>query len=492
MLDFVPAQLRVLLIRRPRYGCRACGTIHQAPAPERPIAGGLASEALLAHVLVGKYCDHLPLYRQSQIFARQGIELDRSTLATGSVGPAGGWSRCRRAWLPTSSARTRSLPTTRLCRCSTPAAAAPRPAGCGAMRSMTGPGRVPIHPPRSTSTARTARRSARPPTSRASGHPPGRRLCGLRAADHTRQHRARLLLGALAAQVLRGPRGDRLTDRRGSAAPDRRALCDRADDPRPHGRRAPQARQQNEAADRCHAAWLQTELTRISGRGALAEAIRYALARWEGLSASSTTAASSSTPTPSSARSGRSRCVSHCAPLLQVSVNIGSVSASATRHGRPFRAIAVLTGVRRQVVGPDLIRRARHDLLGGKDAGLDEAADRVVRDAERLRGLGHGQPFAILLRRAVGVDAAHASNRATRCAVQVLPWPVGMPIRLSDAAISSSDQRPAMLRITASASSGVAQPCSPVRACGRAAPSAGRPANGSSARPRAPHRRHRR
>lgn len=65
MLDHVPARLRVIRIRRPRYGCRACGTIHQAPAPERPIAKGLATPGLLAHVLVSKYCDHLPLYRQS-------------------------------------------------------------------------------------------------------------------------------------------------------------------------------------------------------------------------------------------------------------------------------------------------------------------------------------------------------------------------------------------------------------------------------------------
>src|SRR3954453_18690170 len=81
MLDIVPAQLRVKVIRRPRYGCRACEeAVVQAPAPERPITGGMASEALLAHVLVAKFSDHLPLYRQAQIFARQGIELDRSTL----------------------------------------------------------------------------------------------------------------------------------------------------------------------------------------------------------------------------------------------------------------------------------------------------------------------------------------------------------------------------------------------------------------------------
>src|SRR6478735_353334 len=81
MLDLVPAVLRVKVIRRPRYACRACeGAVVQAPAPERPVTGGMATEALLAHVLVAKYGDFLPLYRQAQIFARQGIALDRSTL----------------------------------------------------------------------------------------------------------------------------------------------------------------------------------------------------------------------------------------------------------------------------------------------------------------------------------------------------------------------------------------------------------------------------
>src|ERR671932_543168 len=81
MLDIIPAQLRVKVIRRPRYGCRSCEeAVVQAPAPERPITGGMATEALLAHVLVAKFGDHLPLYRQAGIFTRQGVDLDRSTL----------------------------------------------------------------------------------------------------------------------------------------------------------------------------------------------------------------------------------------------------------------------------------------------------------------------------------------------------------------------------------------------------------------------------
>ncbi len=81
-LDIVPAQLRVIVVRRPKYACRACeDVIVQAPAPARLIEGGLPTEATVAQVLVSKYADHLPLYRQAQIYARQGINLDRSTLA---------------------------------------------------------------------------------------------------------------------------------------------------------------------------------------------------------------------------------------------------------------------------------------------------------------------------------------------------------------------------------------------------------------------------
>jgi transposase len=93
MLDHVPARLRVIRVCRPRYGCRACGTIHQAPPPERPIAKGLASPGLLAHVLVAKYCDHLPLYRQSQIFARHGVRRDNQ-----DGNPATIRMRMRRCW----------------------------------------------------------------------------------------------------------------------------------------------------------------------------------------------------------------------------------------------------------------------------------------------------------------------------------------------------------------------------------------------------------
>lgn len=87
-LDMVPATFRALVTRRPKYGCRSCEeVVVQAPAPSRLIEGGMPTEATVAHVIVGKYADHLPLYRQAQAYARRGVVLDRSTLAhwTGSA-----------------------------------------------------------------------------------------------------------------------------------------------------------------------------------------------------------------------------------------------------------------------------------------------------------------------------------------------------------------------------------------------------------------------
>jgi len=80
-LEYVPGRFIVKRIVRPRAACSCCEAITQAPLPSRPIERGRPGPGLLAHVLVSKYCDHLPLYRQSEIYGREGIELERSTLA---------------------------------------------------------------------------------------------------------------------------------------------------------------------------------------------------------------------------------------------------------------------------------------------------------------------------------------------------------------------------------------------------------------------------
>jgi len=81
-LDVIPAQYRVIVTHRPKYACRACEeAVVQAPAPERLIKGGLPTEAMVASVLVGKYAWHLPLYRQAQMLAAQGLDIKRAILA---------------------------------------------------------------------------------------------------------------------------------------------------------------------------------------------------------------------------------------------------------------------------------------------------------------------------------------------------------------------------------------------------------------------------
>jgi transposase len=90
-LDMVPSQLRVRVTRRPRYACHGSeGAVVVASAPDRPVDGGMPTEALVAHVVVSKFEDSLPLYRQVQMLERQGIKLDRSTLANW-VGRACWW-----------------------------------------------------------------------------------------------------------------------------------------------------------------------------------------------------------------------------------------------------------------------------------------------------------------------------------------------------------------------------------------------------------------
>lgn len=81
VLELVPSHFKVIVHARPKLSCRTCETIMQAPVPSLPIDRGLPGPGLLAHVLVSKYADHIPLHRQSGIYAREGVSLERSTMA---------------------------------------------------------------------------------------------------------------------------------------------------------------------------------------------------------------------------------------------------------------------------------------------------------------------------------------------------------------------------------------------------------------------------
>ena len=80
-LDYVPGRFKVIRHVREKLSCRACDTVVAAPAPDHVIDRGRAGAGLLAHIAISKYDDHLPLYRQAEIFAREGVELETSTLS---------------------------------------------------------------------------------------------------------------------------------------------------------------------------------------------------------------------------------------------------------------------------------------------------------------------------------------------------------------------------------------------------------------------------
>lgn len=92
ILEKIPARLKVIQHVRPKYACRLCEKIFQAPAPALPIEKGRPGPGLLAHVAVSKYCDGIPLYRQSGILAREGVEIDRATMAEW-IGHVAWWLR---------------------------------------------------------------------------------------------------------------------------------------------------------------------------------------------------------------------------------------------------------------------------------------------------------------------------------------------------------------------------------------------------------------
>jgi transposase len=144
MLDWIPAQLRVIRTTRPKYACRTCETVVQAPAPERVIAGGLATPALLAQVLVSKYCDHTRRSIDNRRYLRATASISHGRLSPdGLAAPAGGSRRCMNACARMCSPRTICSPTTRRCRCSIPDVGGRRPDVSGSMpgSSAAGAGR---------------------------------------------------------------------------------------------------------------------------------------------------------------------------------------------------------------------------------------------------------------------------------------------------------------------------------------------------------------
>ena len=276
----------MLVVRRPKYACRACeDVVVQAPAPARLIEGGLPTEATVAHVLVSKYADHLPLYRQAQIYERQGIRLDRSTLADW-VGRAAFHLRPIRERIL---AHLRS--STKLFADETTAPVLDPGRG----RTKTGqlwayarddrpwggtdpPAVAYVYAPDRTASQPIAH------LGRLQGRASGRRLRRLSGARRKGRRQPRLLLGHVRRRFYELAVADASPIASEALQRIARALRDREGHsrPRPDERRAArQERSRPFVADL--EPWLRAKLALISQKSKLAEAIRYALSRWEGL-----------------------------------------------------------------------------------------------------------------------------------------------------------------------------------------------------------------
>lgn len=286
MLDWVPAKLRVIRTTRPKYACRTCNTILQHPAPERVIAGGLATPHLLAQVLVSKYCDHAPLYRQSKIFARHGVDLPRSTLS-GWVGGACWWLDALHEKL-----RQNVLASNHLFADDTPVPV------LDPGRGRTKTGRLWVYardqrgwggaePPAALYIYAPDRKAQRP-VSHMAGYQGVLHVDGYAGFEQLTAQ-GKIVLAACWAHARRkfydvaqstgSPIAAEALTRIGEIYAIESEVRGR-----PPSERMTARRQRAGPLIEDFRTWLEAQLAQVSGRSTLAEAIRYALARWKGLS----------------------------------------------------------------------------------------------------------------------------------------------------------------------------------------------------------------
>ncbi len=386
-LDIVPSLLRVGVTRRPRYACRICeDTIVVAPAPARPVDGGTPTEALIAHVMVSKFADSLPLYRQAQMLERQGIKLDRSTLA-GWVGRACWWlTPLYDLMLGTVLASPKVFADDTTLPVLDP----------GRGRTKTGrlwcyavddrPWCGPSHPI-AAYVYSDDRKNLRP-----AGHLAGfrgvlqvdgydgfKKLAGDRADasvrlafcwTHLRRYFYEFYVSTkspLAGGVLAWVRQLYAIEAESRGRPAEHRQHVRQERGRP-------------IVEALHV-WLQDRLGRVSSVSDLAKAIRYAIRHWPGLVAflddgrvEMDTNVVERVIRPNTMRG------SLCTPSSSIwkhwkRVGVSNATRATISGDRHFDRL------RRQVIGADLVRRSGNNLLGCKDAGFNKAAYRMVCDA---------------------------------------------------------------------------------------------------------------
>ena len=416
-LDVVPAQFRVLVTRRPKYACRACEeAVVQAPAPERLIKGGLPTEAMVASVLVSKYAWHLPLYRQAQMLAAQGLDIKRSTLAF--------WVGYAAAELRPVYDRLRELILT-----------SAKIAVDETKAPVLDPGRGRVKEGYFWAVARDDRPwGGSDPPAIAYAYAPGRgAIHGLKLLD---DYRGVVQCDGYAAYktIAAKTPGGRITlafcwshlrrrffDHAKGEAPIAREALERiaelyAIEKTIRGISADERRRVRQEKSKplvmAFRPWLEHQLARVSGKSGIADELRYGLNHWEGL-VRFLDDGRIELDTNSVERGIRPIVTieSFCAPSSSVCKHGNLVlrfevtRAAFAPHGSN-NALALKVG------GPDLVRRASDDLLCRQNSGFDQPADAMARNPTLLRGLSQGQPGPALLGGEIGVDTSHAPDRS--------------------------------------------------------------------------------
>jgi transposase len=416
-LDVIPAQYRVIVTRRPKYACRACEqTVVQAPAPERLIKGGVPTEAMVASVLVSKYAWHLPLYRQAQMLAVQGLDIKRSVLAF--------WVGYAAAELKPVYLRLRELILT-----------SGKIAVDETKAPVLDPGRGRVKEGYFWAVARDDRPwSGKDPPAIAYTYAPGRGAvhalklldtyrgvvqCDGYAAYKTIAAKApdgRIVLAFCWAHLRR-----RFFDQAKGDAPIAREALERiaalyAIEKTIRGLSADERRRVRQDKSKplvmAFRTWLEQQLARVSGKSGLAEELRYGLNHWDGLvrflddghiELDTNIVERGIRPIVTTE--------SFCAPSSSVCKHGNlvlrfEVTRAAFAPHRSNNALALKVG------GPDLVRRASDDLLCRQNSGFDQPADAMARNPTLLRGLSQGQPGPVLLGGEIGVDTSHAPDRS--------------------------------------------------------------------------------
>jgi transposase len=428
-LDVIPAQFRVIVTKRPKLACRTCaGTVVQAPAPARLIEGGIPTEALVAHVLVARYADHLPLYRQAQIMQRQGVILERSTLsfwmgyAATEVAPV--VARLREMMLASTRifadetvvpvldpgrGRTKQGYFWAMARDDRPWGGSDPPA----VVYSYAPGRGHIH-------ANTLLGGYRG-ILQCDGYAAYKQLVGSKTNEQS------MTLVFCWSHVRRG-----FYDLAKTKAPIamealRRIAAlyeieERVRGKSPADRLAMRQAESKPLVTELHI-WFEAQIAKLPGRGPTAEAIRYALNHWAGLErflddgrieldTNSVERAMRPVSTPGSLCTSSSSIWKHWKLIAGSQVTRASFTPDRLPQGRCGK-----------VGGEDLERRAGNDLLGAKDASFDQFTYPMAGNAASLSCLAQGQPDPVLLGGLVGMNVADTADRAdpVRCPGLALP-----------------------------------------------------------------------